>query len=196
MKAEFTLKYSKKEILLIVCLSPVLVAILLYSKYDATINNFIATNSTYLIIFIIIFGLVALIAAKIYQRSLDETDDETEATASASVINIILWCCFWISWCVFNVVILLRNPVDLKLIIFSFLITNLPGILIFFITLSMRRDQIKDREHLQDRKGFFTTFTGDDRSLSFQYYSGFYGLVTIPLYLLALAVYFLVSNPG
>lgn len=190
------MKYSTKEIVLIVCLSLIGVAILSVIKNDATLYDFIAINATYLITFLIIFALVVFITAMVYQRSLDDTDVETVATVRASIINIVLWCCFWISWCIFNVVAILRNPLDIKLIVFSFLLTNLPAIFLFLFTLSMRKDQIKSRPHLQNKKGLFTTFAGDDKSLSAKYYSGFYGLLTIPLYLLVMAVYFLIRSLG
>jgi hypothetical protein len=183
-----SMQYSWKELIWIVLSACLLVALLEYFKSDSTISGFLFVYKNQLIAFLVIFILLAFTSAIIYQRSLDDVDEETETTVKSSIVNVILWSGFWIGWCIFNVIAILHYSITIKLFIFSFLLTNVPGISVFIFTLSTRRDQLKSRQSTSTRVPAIKGFNQSKNSLLVRYHSGFYGILTTPVYLLGLLV--------
>jgi len=159
-----------------------------FIQTDSELSAFLKRNSSSYFWFFIFFCTLLLVTGLIYYKSLDDYDQETRKTVNASKINIAIWAVYWICWSIYNAILLLNQP-SAKTFVFSFLVTNVPGIVLYMITFSFRNEQISERTHLKG-KGSITIFEGDDKPYSFVYYSGFYGILCIPLYTITLLILF------
>jgi hypothetical protein len=182
------MSYNKREIIWIALMSVLLLLICFCFLGDPMIKRFITDNKTALYVFLGILAVVSLITAKIFSST--KFDDEyTPATVKTSIINIIIWSAFWLCWCCYNLLVLFEYPLMLKLLVFSFLVTSLPVILVFCITYSVWKEEQKD---LAERKNELITsdYAAVEKAYRFSYYSGHYGILTIPLYIIVAALYY------
>jgi hypothetical protein len=133
---------------------------------------------------------LAFLTSLNYQKSLSSFDDINEKTTKASILNVIAWSIFWICWSIFNAIA--YNSYYLQsttIFVLSFSVAVIPGILVLVFTLSVRRSELSDFKKFniitKDEKGFYV---GKYKSLSMVYYSGLYGILSIPVYLIALFI--------
>jgi hypothetical protein len=134
-----------------------------------------------------IFEALAFLTSLNYQKSLEAFDDITEKTIKASILNVIAWSVFWIYWSIFNAIA--YNSYYLQstaVFVLSFSVAVVPGILVLVFTLFVRRSELRDFKKFnvvtKDEKGFYV---GKYKSLGLVYYSGLYGILSMPVYLIA-----------
>ena len=93
----------------------------------------------------------------------------------------------WVSWSIFCAWLTYNNLPMTKLVLFTiiFLVT-VPGLIAFIFSRSIRNSQI--REEQIDREKAGENYEPYTVCLDRKYYSGYYGLVCLPVYLIALFV--------
>lgn len=156
-------------------------------------GHLLITYETGLFVFIGLFLGVVIITARIYECSFPTYDYFTE-DVKPSLINICLWTTFWISWAVFNMVYLFSGKHSPGFLI-PVLLINLPGILMFLFTWYTRKSELMGIDlELWKEDTIFKEYTGELRSLGFRYHSGFYGLITIPLFLTGWLIHFIMTR--
>jgi hypothetical protein len=185
-----TMNNKTKEVIGIALMS-VFVLACIYYFYDAPfLNQYIHDNKVAFQVFIGVFVAVVLVTSKIFDSSLDILDEYTARTVKTSVINIVIWNVFWLCWCCFNLIVLFKYPFTLKLYLFSFLITNGPGALMFVFGISMWLDYQKDWETIKSdliAQGELETV---EKAYRIPFQSTLYGILTIPLFLIVSGLYY------
>lgn len=176
-----------KEFALIITGIALFIVALLFFDSERTINRLLSENENAFQVFgITLVGLV-FITGILYQRTLDCVDNETPATVRVLVVNIVVWCIFWICWSGYNAMILMHYPVTIKLLLFSVLLATIPGLSFFIFTIGYRKEELASRS---------LKYTGAtpaeiglyEKLLALPYYTGFYGLLTVPVYAIVLLV--------
>jgi hypothetical protein len=179
-----------KEVIGIALMS-VFVLACIYYFYDAPfLNQYIHHNEVAFQVFIGVFVAVVLLTSKIFDSSLDILDEYTARTVKTSVINIVIWNVFWLCWCCFNLIVLFKYPFTLKLYLFSFLITNGPGALMFVFGISMWLDYQKDWETIKSDLIAQGELEAVEKAYRIPYQSTLYGILTIPLFLIVSGLYY------
>jgi hypothetical protein len=148
-------------------------------------NSFIFFSLALVVIFFISF-----IA---YTKTLDFVEAETKVTITISVISVIVWSVFWTAWSIYCAWLTLNfRPMSLSVILAILILVTVPGLIAFFFSKDIRRQQIKEEE--DDKKS-----TGDNNfepytlCLDKKYYSGYYGLICLPVYLVSLLAGYIYS---
>ena len=179
--------FSIKKIVFIIAGSIITFALLLFFDKDHFIGYLLNENKRAFQVFLIVFAVLLCTTGILFQRTLDFVDCETPATVKAIIINIVIWCVFWICWSVYNVMVLFHHPVNRKVLVFSFLLTILPGILSFIFGLVSRKEDLASRSlmHVGSTPGEVAVY---EKLLQPGYYLGFYGILTIPLYWIAFLI--------
>ena len=170
--------------------------ICIYFLVDKTFENIpdakrlFLSNGRLFSYFIIGLIVVTIITASIYYRTLDFFEAETKATIKASIISAIIWTLYWTSWSVFCAWLTLNNKPLTPLV--QCIITGLvlvPGLIAFVISRKIRRQQINDEEtsklSLGDNYYKSEPYT---LCLDKKYYSGYYGLICLPIYVVSLII--------
>ena len=182
--------YSIKNIVYIVAGSIVTFAGLLFFGGDRFSVYLITENKKAFLAFFIVFVVLVFITGIMYQRTLDSDDYETPSTVKAIIKNIVSWCVFWVCWSVFNVIVLFHlfhHPVNMKVLVFSFLLAALPGILFFIFGLISRKEDLAFRhdKHVGSTPVEIAVY---EKLLQPGYYVGFYGILTVPVYWIAFVI--------
>jgi hypothetical protein len=183
--------YTMKDRAIVALLSVVCIAVMVYIDRDQDLHAFFAVNQSVLNGFLIIGAVLLLITSLIYHRTLDFLDEETHDTLKVIRINIVVWSIFWIWWTVHNVLLLFQFPITSKLGIFSFLLTTLPGISFFLYAAWSRKELLKSGIYSDEECA--DKFEGYKKLSTLKYYVGFYGIITVPVYLLTMTVYYLIK---
>lgn len=135
------------------------------------------------------FG-VLLLSALAYGKSLDIDEFETKATVIVSVISVILWTIIWISWGIFCAWLTFNfSPLTL-LVKFTIIgLVTIPGVTAFLISRNDRLSEIKQDEASKIYRGK-DNFRSDFQMVCIErkYFSGYYGLLCLPVYLISLLV--------
>jgi hypothetical protein len=142
-------------------------------------------------IFFGIFIVLIFVTSRIYENSANIYDYIIE-DIKPSLINISIWTTFWISWSIYNLIILFSGgEFSFSLATISALLTHTPGLIIFFFTYATRKAELADLgPEVLKEDSIAKIYEGDQRSASFRYYSGFYGVITIPIHTIACIVYY------
>lgn len=151
------------------------------------IEHLFDENSSYFYGFTIALIFVLLLTLRIYSQTLGVYEAETNETPKAAIKNAIIWTFFWVSWSIFCAWLTYTNSPMTKLVLFTiiFLVT-VPGLIAFIFSRSIRNSQI--REEQIDREKAGENYEPYTVCLDRKYYSGYYGLVCLPVYLIALFV--------
>jgi hypothetical protein len=160
---------------------------LLFFDKDQFVGYLLTENKSAFQVFLIVFAVLLCIAGMLFQRTLDVVDCETPATVKVIMINIVSWCVFWICWSVYNVMALFHHPVNGKVLVFSFVLTTLPGIMFFIFGLVTRKEDLASRtmKHVGASPAEIAVY---EKLLQPGYYLGFYGILTVPLYWIAFLI--------
>lgn len=171
----------------------VLVILLVFLGCFYVIDNFfqaipntkllIVKNASVFGYFTIAFVVVAIITAKIYYRTLDFLETETTATKRACTINACIWAIYWAAWSVYcgwlqSSYALVLNDVTITL----FLLAILPGFLMFLFARNVRKDAIA--QETKNKTLSTSNYEPYTICLERRYYSGYYGLLCLPVYLI------------
>lgn len=183
------MKYNWKEIAGILLSAALILLLIEYVKSEPLCALFLAEHKVALLSFAGVLAVVAIVTGTIHDKAADSFGDKTERSVNAARTNISIWCAFWLCWCGYNVWALFSYPFALALFTLSFVLTNAPGICLFVITWSIRRDELKEWE-VEQKNLSFSDVVAIEKAYRFAGYSGFYGVLTLPLYLVACAVYY------
>jgi hypothetical protein len=181
---------TTKEIIWVVLMSAFLLACIFYFNDAPYLAHYLDSNKISLKVFIGVFMVVILVTSKIFDSSTDILDEYTARTVKTSVINIVIWSVFWLCWCCFNLMVLFKYPFSLKLYLFSFLITNAPGALIFSFGISMWFDLRQDWETIKSDLIAQGQLEAVEKAYRIPYHSTLYGILTIPLFLVVSGLYY------
>jgi hypothetical protein len=186
---DYTMTMKDKTI---IALSSVVgIAVLVYVSKDREIRNFLDVNENFVGAFLMIGAVLLFITSLVYHRTLDFLDEETYVTLKIVRINIVLWSIFWICWTVLNVLLLFQYPITTKMIIFSFLMATLPGIAFFLFAVWLRKDMLKSGAYSDENCA--DKFEGYKKLSALRYFVGFYGIITVPVYLITMAACYLIK---
>jgi hypothetical protein len=179
--------YLKKETVYIIAGSIITFALLLFFDKDHFIGYLLTENKSAFQLFLIVFAVLLCITGILFQRTLDFVDCETRATVKVAIINIVIWCVFWVCWSVYNVKVLFHHQVNGKVFVFSFVLTTLPGIMFFIFGLVTRKEDLASRtmKHVGATSAEIAVY---EKLLQPGYYLGFYGILTVPLYWIAFLI--------
>jgi hypothetical protein len=91
--------------------------------------------------------------------------------------------------------VLFHHPVNKKVLVFSFILTTLPGILFFIFGLATRKEDLASRamKHVGSTPEEIAVY---EKLLQPGYYLGFYGILTVPLYWIAFLIYSMIKFAG
>jgi magnesium-transporting ATPase (P-type) len=125
-----------------------------------------------------------------YIGTLDFWEAETKATIKVSIISVVLWTIIWVSWSIFCAWLTLTfNPLT-QLVKFTIIgLVVVPGLTGFLFSRNIRRQQLKQEE--DDKKSMGTDYFNSEPytiCIDRKYYSGYYGLLCLPMYLVSLLV--------
>jgi len=174
---------TKKEIALIISGVVLVFAGLLFFDDDQYVKLLLAENKTAFKAFAIAFVVLGFVTGITYGRTLDFVDMPTAPTVRVTLINIVLWCVFWIYWSVFNAIVLFHYPGSMKVILFSFLLTNLPGVGAAIFSESVRKEELADRESWNSG-ATPEEIALYDKMLQRRYCIFIYGIITVPVYVI------------
>jgi magnesium-transporting ATPase (P-type) len=125
-----------------------------------------------------------------YIGTLDFWEAETKATIKVSVISVVLWTIIWILWSIFCAWLTLTfNPLTQLVKLTIILLVIIPGLTGFLFSNNIRRQQLKQEE--KDKKTMGADYFNSEPytiCIDRKYYSGYYGLLCLPLYLVSLLV--------
>jgi hypothetical protein len=181
---------NKKDVIWIVLMSVFVLACIFYFYDEPFLKHFINDNKITLQVFIGVFVVVVLFTSKIHESSTDILDEYTSRTVKTSVINIVIWSVFWLCWCCFNLTVLFKYPFTLKLYLFSFLITNGPGALMFSFGISVWFDHQEDWDTIKRDLIAQGQLGAVEKAYRIPYQSTLYGILTIPLFLIVSGLYY------
>lgn len=185
---------SLKEIVYIVIISLVILTGLVFFHGDPFVGMLMTANENVFGAFGIAFLALSFITSLIYYKTLSDDYDEapTAVTVKVIMVSIIIWCIFWGGWSVFNVIALFHHPIYLKVLLYSILLTNIPGIGSFLFALFLRKEE---QESLSEKIAGATPEDAAflEKLLQLRYYITAYGIITVPVYLVAFVTGYLIK---
>lgn len=173
------MSYSRKDIIYIGLGALLFFITISYCANDKLISDFYVKNYFAINLFGVAFVLLSIITGLIYQKSLQDYDEISERTSSSSLICIIIWAFFWVAWGCFNYNIWnSNNDNNLKILFFSFLLNSTPSLVVIMVAVSIRKEELISYELVGKQ------LLGKFKCFRWYYYSGFYSLLAIFLYLI------------
>lgn len=172
------------------------VIICFFLLVDKILNTFPSVKRLFInnseIFLFFIFGLfvVFTVTASLYYRSLDFFEAETNETIKALIINVMIWSIFWLAWSIFCAWLTLNNaPLSTSVQFVIILLVFVPGFIAFIISTYSRRQDIRDEEKSKLAMGD-NYYKSDPYTLclSRKYYSGYYGLICLPVYFISIII--------
>ena len=152
------------------------------------VKKLFTDNGKYFIAFLILAVVTYLATFVFYGKTLDFFEAETSATKRAVLLSVILWTIIWLSWSIYCAWLTLNfRPQTLSVKITIWLLLLVPSLTAFLISHNLRRQDIKqenDSKIVSSDNSFepYTIF------IDKKYYSGYYSLLCLPVYLIALLV--------
>ncbi len=151
------------------------------------VKHLFSDNSNCFITFLIAYFFILITTLHIYSKTLGTYEAETSDTPKAAMKNISIWIFFWIAWSVFcSYLTITQRPWTTLVFITILVLTILPGFISFLLSTYIRTKNIKsenlDRQRMGDEYEPYTI------CLDKKYYSGYYGLICLPVYLISLLV--------
>lgn len=144
------------------------------------IEKLLADNGRSFFFFAISYIAIHLVGLILYYRTLDFCEAETNSSRNALVIWAVLPVSFWTSWSIFCAILTCRTQSPgFGIKIFLLMLTVLPGLMAWFVSRRNRLNAILQNEDSNDP---YTIF------VQRRYYTGYYGLVCLPVYLISLLI--------
>lgn len=126
----------------------------------------------------------------LYFATLDFWEAETKYSIKVSLISVVLWIIIWLSWSIFCAwLTLTHNPLTASVKFTIVGLVTIPGLTAYLLSKRIRKQILK--QEAEDKRSM-----GADYSSSEPYYilidrkhfSGYYGLVCLPVYLVSLLI--------
>jgi len=151
------------------------------------IKHLFVDNSSYFFGFAIVLMFVSLLTLSILSKTLGVYEAETNDTPKAAIKNTVIWAIFWASWSIFCAWLTNTSSPMTKLVLLTILfLVTVPGLISFIISRNIRNSQIREEQIERQRAG--ENYEPYTICFDKKYYSGYYGLVCLPVYLIALVI--------
>lgn len=169
-----------------------MVFVLLYKLLDRTpeIKTLFLNNSRLLAIFFFTGLGLAVFSFTAYAGSLNSWEEEAEESLSASLLSSLFWAIFWVCWgicCAWLVNNFHPSTIAIKLTITG--LTIIPSITAFLFSCSLRKEMLQQEQ--EDKLNLIQTknSTPDILATDRKYFSGYFGLLCFPVYVVSLVIY-------
>jgi hypothetical protein len=162
---------------------------ILFDRYPL-IELLFRYNKYFFVLFAYVFVFIIIVTNLLHIKSLDVFESETKSSITVSIFNVIVWMFFWMVWSIFCALLSLSfkpQSIEVKLTILTLLIV--PSLSSFFISYNLRNEILKEegiKNHIDIQK--YLKSEPYYYRLERKYYSGYYALICIPVYLLTLAI--------
>jgi len=154
------------------------------------VKHLFINNAIFFRWFIFSAAGVLILSYMTYMGTLDFWEAETKATVRVSIISVVLWAIIWVSWGIFCAWLTLTfNPLTQLVKLTIFMLITIPALTAFLISINIRHQQLKEEETDKHSKG--ADYSNSDPyiiCIDRKYYSGYYGLLCFPVYIVSLLV--------
>lgn len=134
-------------------------------------------------------GVFALSNA-LYFVTLDFWEAETKYSIKVSIISVVLWIIIWLSWSIFCAwLTLTHNPLTASVKFTIAGLVTIPGLTAYLVSRSLRKQILK--QNAEDKESMGADYSSSEPSIILierKYFSGYYGLLCLPVYLVLLLV--------
>ncbi len=145
-------------------------------------------------LYIGIFGFFLL--SFFYSSTLDSEEFETQRTYTALITAIVFWIMFWFAWSFYLAWLTVQpDPINLSVKTIVIAIGFIPGLIAFLISKSLRKKILV--MEIEDELSMGTAYYNSPPSILYsgrKYYTGYYGLLIAPFYVICLIIQFLVRQ--
>lgn len=153
----------------------------LFDNVSEDVKQLFINNGKYFTTFLIISVVVYTSTSILYSRTLGYFEEETKETIQVSIITVFLWTIIWTSWSIFcGWLTLFYKPQTFLVKLTIWLLVVVPSLFAFIISYFIRKQQIKQENKYKKLAEPFTI------CLDKKFYSGYYALICVPVYLLML----------
>ena len=153
------------------------------------VRKLFVDNSTYFIGFLIAAIVTCLTTFLFYVKTLDFFEAETSGTKKAVIFSVIVWITFWVSWSIYCACLTLNfQPQTFSVKVTIWILVLGPGLLAFFISRNIRRQDIFQENNIKSAKNNNSYSVPNTIFMEKKYYSGYYSLLCVPVYLIALLI--------
>ncbi|WP_153796161.1 hypothetical protein [Foetidibacter luteolus] len=171
-----------------------IVGVALFCLIDAGLNVrpdlkllFLSNFDSIKVFFYFLMG-VAFVTELIYAKSLKVYNEETKKSLYPILLRITVFIIYWCAWSSFCAWLTLTyKPLTALVLIAILLMMILPGLLCCIFSHQLRKDDLKSEEE-EKASALPEISTPSVLYLSKRYYSGYYGLICLPVYLIILAI--------
>ncbi len=143
--------------------------------------------------FLIAGTVLSIFTGTFYFSTLDSWEDETEKSITAASLNAIIWSIFWLCWSIYSAWITLHSKLlTIPVVIFILLLVVIPGFAAFKFSHGVRLQELKQNDEEKARIGEkYNDCDAYNSNTHWKYYSGYYGLICLPVYLISLPLIYL-----
>lgn len=125
-----------------------------------------------------------------YIGSLDFWEAETKSTIKVATVSAFLWALFWIFWGIYCAWLTHTFDIQTTLVKLTLVVlVTLPGLIAFVFSRNIRKQQLKEEE--DDKTTMGRDYYNSEPYIlcvDRKYYSGYYGLLCLPVYLICLLI--------
>jgi protein-S-isoprenylcysteine O-methyltransferase Ste14 len=138
--------------------------------------------------FFIAACIILFVTQVFYERSLGVSDCENPMTKKIIIISITIWILFWIAWSSYCAWLTKNyNPMTTLVRLTLILLVFVPGFAAFLFSRNVRLEQLEEDKCHRERLGDeYHKFQPPIIYLKAKYYSGYYGLICLPIYIICL----------
>lgn len=153
------------------------------------IKTLFVQNSQLLKIFFFTALGLSVFSFTAYFGSLNFWEEESEYSLSASLLSSLFWAIFWICWgicCAWLTINFDPLTISVKVTIAGLVL--IPSCTAFYISYSVRKEMLREE---QEEKSSLNQTESSELTIiatSRKYFSGYFGLVCLPVYLVSLAI--------
>jgi len=158
------------------------------TRFQSDVATFFKFHSVSLLFFLAFFVLLSIISASNYLKTLDFWEAETLSSIKAIRINRLLWGSFWLTWSIYcSWLYFYHKPMTNGLFLLITAFAIVPGLLTFYMAWQVRKE-----EAIQNEEGKYLNGELNENwepytiSTAWKHYSGTYGLLCIPIYIITL----------
>jgi hypothetical protein len=158
--------------------------------------DFLTSNSIGLILSLVLFIILCIWTYMNYFKTLGNFEEETEESGIASKQNGKVWSVFWLAWSLYcSIITIKNNSIDWEILLISSILSIAPGFLAFLFARRIRNIQLK--ENLKDKERLGEKYVDSEPYYIYtewKYFSGYYGLICIPIFIIITTLGILLKN--
>jgi len=147
--------------------------------------------SNYFLTFFFVFIGILFVTEIIYSKSLVGYEEETKKSIHSIIFKIVILTVYWCVWSSFCAWLTLTfRPLTILVEITILILVITPGLLCFVFSMQTRYDNLKVEEEIKNKVSE-NEYDPIIIYLEKKYYSGYYGLICLPVYLILLIIGYL-----